>query len=162
MARRAGGSGAGPNTGQSVGRGGRNGGARPFEPHRQERSDRADAFLPDPDGGPAHSEDDLAESLGEGFVEAATTAQSTNNGKLDDEVVPEEIGGPFVESDDAQEFASGVDESNPADAEREPLPRAVAGLVESSAEEAEAARADDGDEVRDEDRDDARDGGGRS
>jgi hypothetical protein len=77
--------------------------------------------------------------MGEGFVEAVTTANSHDAGKLDDEIVPEEIGGPFIESDDSQEFATGVDGSNPADADREPLPRAVAGLVDRSPEDAAVA-----------------------
>src|SRR5262245_30227561 len=82
------------------------------------RSDDANAFIPDPDGGPARTDDDLAESMAEEFLEAATRGNEVAEEVLD-EVVPEEIGGPFVETTAAEEFAAGVDESNPADAEPE-------------------------------------------
>jgi hypothetical protein len=101
---------------------------RPFEPHAVRRSDDADAFFPDPDGGPARVSDDLAETLGESFIEAATTGEDVGD-EVGDQVVPEEVGGPFVEAEASREFADDVDEANPEDAEKEPLPRAVAGLV---------------------------------
>src|SRR5262245_36048128 len=87
----------------------------PFEPHRHGRTDDADAFIPDPDGGPAVIPDDLAESLAEEFLESATSGEDRAE-ELQDEVVPEELGGPFVESTAEQEFASGTDASNPEDA----------------------------------------------
>jgi len=37
------------------------------------RSDDADAFIPDPEDGPAIAGDDLAEALAEEFVEGATS-----------------------------------------------------------------------------------------
>ena len=52
-------------------------------------------------------------------------------------LVPEEIGGPFVETTAAEEFAHDTDEANPEDASREPLPRPVAGLVMSATEDEE-------------------------
>ena len=107
---------------------------RPFDPRASRRTDDANAFIPDPDGGPAHTNDDLAETLGEGFVEAATTGEDVDDEVLD-QVVSEEIGGPFIESDATREMASGIDEANPEDAEVEPLPRAVAGLVHNPPEE---------------------------
>ena len=101
---------------------------KPFEPHARERSDDADAFLPDPDGGPARAPEDLAENLAEEFVEAATSGQDRDEEILDASF-PEEMGGPFVETAPDEELAGSVDDVNPLDAEREPLPRPVAGLV---------------------------------
>jgi hypothetical protein len=96
--------------------------------------DTADAFIKDPEDGPAVTEDDLAESLAEEFLQSATSGGDVSDEVLD-HVVPEEIGGPFVESSAGQEFASGTDESNPEDAEPEALPRAVGGLVRPPDEE---------------------------
>jgi hypothetical protein len=95
--------------------------------HRQQRSDDANAFIPDPEGGPARIDDDLAENLAEGFVLGATQDEDADDISLDG-MVPEEIGGPFVETSGAEEFAEGTDGANPRDAKREPLPRPVAGL----------------------------------
>jgi len=95
---------------------------------RTARHDHADAFLPDPDGGPVVFDDDLAETLGEGFVRAATMG---GDGADDDDFVSEEIGGPFVETTAREEFGAGRDESNPEGATREPLPRAVHGIATS-------------------------------
>jgi hypothetical protein len=74
------------------------------------------AFL----GGP-HAKDDLAESLGEQFVETATTGEDEGEEFLAQEV-PEEVGGPFVPSTAGLEFADGPDPSNPPGAKREPFP----------------------------------------
>lgn len=118
--------------------------ARPFDPRAQRRSDDAQAFLPDPDErgwGPVS--DDLAETLGEGFVAAATTGENVEDEVLD-QVVPEEIGGPFIETRDTQEFALGSDDMNPEEAEREPLPRAVSGLVSAPVSEGYTAEGEDG------------------
>jgi hypothetical protein len=95
----------------------------------QGRTDDANAFIPDPDGGPAHTDDDLAENMAEEFIEAATRGNEVAE-EVMDEVVPEEMGGPFVETSAAEEFATDTDESNPLDAEPEPLPRPVAGLIQ--------------------------------
>jgi hypothetical protein len=97
------------------------------------RLDGADAFMPDPDGGPAHIEDDLAENLAEEFIQSATRGSDADDDALDG-VVPEEIGGPFVETSAAEEFADDVDDANPLDAEPEPLPRPVAGLIQNPIE----------------------------
>jgi hypothetical protein len=100
-----------------------------MKPKRQhQRSDDGNAFIPDPEGGPARTSDDLAENLAEGFLQGATQDDEADEAALDG-VVPEEIGGPFVETSAAAEFAEGTDASNPADAKREPMPRPVAGLV---------------------------------
>jgi hypothetical protein len=80
---------------------------------------------PDPEGvgflAQSRSSDDLAEALGEQFVEGATTGESASEEQLDQEV-PEERGGPFVRSNAGTEFAEGTDRSNPKGAKREPFP----------------------------------------
>jgi hypothetical protein len=92
--------------------------------------------MPDPGDGPAHIKDDLAESLAEEYLQSATRGSEADDDTLDG-VVPEEIGGPFVETSAAEEFANDVDEANPPDAEAEPLPRPVAGLVQVPDDEGE-------------------------
>ena len=103
-------------------------------PHvRRGRSDDGTAFMPDPspaDGVPARIDDSLAENLAEEFVEAVTGGDDPVEEALE-AVVPEELGGPFVVTSAADEFAHDIDAANPEDAEREPLPRPVAGLVQS-------------------------------
>jgi hypothetical protein len=69
----------------------------------------------------SRSNDDLAEALGEQFVEGATTGEGPAEDELDQEV-PEERGGPFVRSNAGTEFAEGTDRSNPKGAKREPFP----------------------------------------
>lgn len=66
------------------------------------------------------SDDGLAEELGEEFVAAATLGQY--EGDAFNQVVPEESGGPFVETSAGTEFAGGTDESNIEEATREPFP----------------------------------------
>jgi hypothetical protein len=87
-------------------------------------------------------DDDLAESLAEEFLDAATRGSEAEE-ELN-AVIPEELGGPFVETSAADEFANDVDDMNPLDAEPEPLPRPVAGLIsmprESQDEEPETDR----------------------
>jgi hypothetical protein len=97
------------------------------------RSDDANAFMPDPEGGPAHIGDDLAENLAEEFVDAVTGGDGADDAAFG--VVSEEIGGPFVFTSAADEFAHDIDAANPPDAEREPLPRPGAGLVQSPDDE---------------------------
>ena len=87
-----------------------------------------------PRGGPAHTRDDLAESLAEDFLQAATSGEDVAE-ESGDQVVPEELGGPFVETSASEEFATGTDESNPPDAETEPLPLSGPGIVGSPKEE---------------------------
>src|SRR5690348_3425673 len=88
---------------------------------RLRREDHADAFLPDPDGGPARTSDDLAEELAEEFLKSATSGEYVSEDELDREV-PEESGGPFIISTARHEFARDVDASNPIDANREAVP----------------------------------------
>jgi hypothetical protein len=66
--------------------------------------------------------DDLAEALGEEAVARMTTGNDDLAGKMN-EPQDEERGGPFVETSGSTEFADGVDDSNTADATREPFPR---------------------------------------
>ena len=91
--------------------------------------------MPDPEDGPARIHDDLAENLAEDYLQAAT--QDVAGHQQDDgaaEQGTEELGGPFIETSAAEEFALDTDEANPEDASREPLPRPVAGLVLSAPE----------------------------
>jgi hypothetical protein len=66
--------------------------------------------------------EDIGEELGEAFVNAATSGQGAELERLD-RVTDDELGGPFVPTTDGEEFAPGTDESNIAEATREPLPR---------------------------------------
>ena len=102
-------------------------------PRRHQRSDDGNAFIPDPEGGPARTSDDLAENMAEDFLQSATSGEDHAEQSLD-EVVAEEFGGPFVETSAREEFASGTDESNPPDADREPLPT-TSGGGEAASEE---------------------------
>lgn len=80
------------------------------------REEEQQAFL----GGP-RTTDDLAEGLGEEFVEQATSGEDEGEDRAN-QVVTEERGGPFVITTAGTEFADGVDESNPKGAKREPFP----------------------------------------
>ncbi len=96
--------------------------------HAHQRPDDGNAFFPDPSGGRAHAPDDLAEELAEEFVSAATSGEDASlEGR--EQVVPEENGGPFIQTSGDAEFADGTDESNPADAEVEPFPKPTGGPV---------------------------------
>lgn len=66
--------------------------------------------------------DSLAEELGEAFLESATSGEESEPERRD-RILPEESGGPFVSTRASQEFAYDVDESNIAEATREPLPK---------------------------------------
>ena len=88
---------------------------------RLRREDHADAFLPDPDGGPARTSDVLAEELAEEFLKSATSGEYVSEDELDREV-PEESGGPFVIHPASYEFGQDIDDSNPIDGSREALP----------------------------------------
>lgn len=64
----------------------------------------------------------LAEELGEAFLESATSGEAREP-ERHERILTEEEGGPFVRTRASQEFAYGVDESNIAEATREPLPK---------------------------------------
>jgi hypothetical protein len=101
--------------------------ANAVAPAGRGRTDTADAFMPDPEDGPALIRDDLAEVLAEDFLRSATSGEDVDD-EVMEQVVAEEFGGPFVESSADEEFAEGTDESNPVETVPEPLPRAVHGL----------------------------------
>src|SRR5215469_567671 len=90
------------------------------------------AFLSDG----AYAEDDLAEELGEEFVMTATSGEQAAE-DLRNQDVPEEVGGPFVETSARTEFAYGSDPSNPQDAERSAFPIAIKSLEESDDDQEE-------------------------
>jgi hypothetical protein len=75
------------------------------------------AFLAKP-----KSADPLAEQLGEAFVQTITKGADEGQEFLDQEV-PEEVGGPFVQTPARIEFAHDTDASNPKRSKREPFPR---------------------------------------
>ena len=79
-----------------------------------------------------------------------------------DATVPEEIGGPFIETAAADELARTSDSTNPLDGVREPMPRAVAGLTTNPAldEELDALALGDEDarEAAEDEEDDRRAG----
>jgi hypothetical protein len=64
----------------------------------------------------------LAEGLGESFLQSATSGEESES-ERHERVMPEEEGGPFVRTRASQEFAYDFDESNIAEATREPLPK---------------------------------------
>lgn len=66
--------------------------------------------------------DALAEELGEAFLESATSGEESEPERRE-RVLPEEAGGPFVRTRASTEFAYDFDESNIAEATREPLPK---------------------------------------
>ena len=68
------------------------------------------------------AQEELAEELGEEGVIAMTSGQDQFRDNADRDNADEQ-GGPFVETSPNSEFAAGTDASNPADAEREPLPK---------------------------------------
>ena len=117
------------------------------------RRDDGTAFIPDPGDGRALAPDDLAESLAEEFVESVTGGDAPHDSHTDERLA-EEVGGPFVFTTADQEFADGVDASNPRGSKREAMPRPNAGLVvESSVLENGLDDVEDGGDV-DEDEDD--------
>jgi hypothetical protein len=68
------------------------------------------------------TKDDLAEELAQAAVANMTSGEDQLGSDLEAEV-DEEKGGPFVETSGNSEFASGTDESNIAEATREPFPK---------------------------------------
>ena len=66
-------------------------------------------------------DDDLARELGEEYVRSVTSGEHMAE-DIRDEVVLEELGGPFVTTAASVELAGGTDESNPPDAQVSPLP----------------------------------------
>lgn len=69
---------------------------------RRPRSDSANAFFPEPEAGSVHTKDSLAENLAEEFLESATSGEERGEEAMN-ELVAEEIGGPFIETTSALE-----------------------------------------------------------
>jgi hypothetical protein len=69
-----------------------------------------------------HTGEPLAEEMGEAFLQSATSGEESEAERRD-RILPEESGGPFVRTRASQEFAYDLDESNIAEATREPLPK---------------------------------------
>jgi hypothetical protein len=69
-----------------------------------------------------YTREPLAEELGEAFLESATSGGESESARHE-RILPEEEGGPFVRTRASQEFAYDFDESNIAEATREPLPK---------------------------------------
>jgi hypothetical protein len=69
----------------------------------------------------SEAEDDLAEELAEVAVFAMTSGDSRIAEDLNRDV-EEDWGGPFVVTSASREFAGGTDDSNIAEATREPFP----------------------------------------
>ncbi len=82
-----------------------------------------DAFIPSER---PKSKDDLAELLAEQYLASATSGEEQGE-ESQNEIVPEEDGGPFVYTRGKVEFAKGVDPSNPPGTLREPLPSPMRG-----------------------------------
>jgi hypothetical protein len=69
--------------------------------------------------------DEVGEELGETYVEGVTGADDAATEHRSHNTVAD-VGGPFVITGGATEFAKGTDKSNPAGAEREALPKVSA------------------------------------
>ena len=118
---------------------------------RHVRKDDADAFIRHPDDGPTQSDDPLAESFGEEFLRSATTGQDTDDELFSGSEVSEEIGGPFLVSTGAEEYALD-DNGLPEGGEAAGLPEAVGSLSQPPDSDVKGYRssADDDDEDEDE------------
>src|SRR5260370_40129579 len=90
-------------------------------PQAHGRSVPGDGFLVGPGGAPATVCDGLAEELAEGFSASATSAEDQGEDRHE-QVVEEEVGGPFVPSTAGREFAEEADASNPPGSRREAFP----------------------------------------
>jgi hypothetical protein len=60
--------------------------------------------------------------MGEEVVATATTGEYEAE-SVREQDVPEEVGGPFVETTGREEYGHGTDPSNPKGSTREPFPR---------------------------------------
>ncbi len=80
--------------------------------------DADEAFI----GRSGRTSDNLAEAMGETWVETATSGEDENE-EVFNQNVPEDDGGPFVTTTAGQEFAEGTDASNPKRSKREAFPK---------------------------------------
>jgi hypothetical protein len=94
-----------------------------IDEQRENAGRQEPAFLSDG----AYAEDDLAEEMGEEFVMTATSGEQAAE-DFRNQDVPEELGGPFVETSARTEFAYGADPSNPKDAEPAAFPTVIKSL----------------------------------
>lgn len=104
----------------------------------------ADAFIRESEARTG-SREDLSELLGEDFLRAATSGEEVGE-DVRDEVVPEELGGPFLETDAGEEFGRTVrgledDEVEERDAESAAFPEAVGSLGVAAPDEREVRPA---------------------
>jgi len=76
----------------------------------------------------ARSGDPTADDFGEAFLQAATSGEDSEPERRD-RVTPDEYGGPFVFTSGRDEFGLDLDESNIAEATREPFPRTSRGFA---------------------------------
>jgi hypothetical protein len=72
--------------------------------------------------GEAWDGDPVAEKSAQEFVMTVTSGEGAGSAMLG-AVMPEENGGPFVETYAGTEFAYGPDRSNPTESSREPFPK---------------------------------------
>ncbi|MEO6950264.1 MAG: hypothetical protein ABI321_00520 [Polyangia bacterium] len=92
----------------------------------KQRKDDANAFLPDPQGGAFHTTGSVDEEMAEEFMRDALTGEDASE-DIRDQPLAEELGGPFVISTIGQELADDIDECNPIDAMKEPVPSPMRG-----------------------------------
>ena len=90
--------------------------SQPSRPDPEREHEEAEALIP------GAEDDDLAEELGEESVEAAMSGQSSAEDNLNAEV-PEETGGPFVETTGETEFGYGTHPRNRRGAGPATVPR---------------------------------------
>ena len=119
------------------------------------RAHDGDAFIRESEA-QTGSREDLSELLGEEFLRSATSGDDVAEDDRD-AVVPEEMGGPFLESEAGEEFGrtvSGIpgDEIEERGAESAAFPEAVGSLGVASLDEREARATEEG-EVLDDDED---------
>ena len=101
-----------------------------------QRSDDGNAFMPDPEGGPARIADDLAENLAEDYLQAATQGMEVEE-ECTTRSCPRRSAGRSSRPRAAEEFAHDTTRRIPRTPSREPLPRPVAGLVMAAPEDEE-------------------------
>ena len=70
----------------------------------ERRSDPGGAFIPEPDDGPVVANESVAETLGQEYLSSATSGEEVTPERRD-EVQPEELGGPFVETTEREELS---------------------------------------------------------
>jgi hypothetical protein len=95
---------------------------------RQRRNTRdGDAFIRESDQ-VSGAHDDLAEYLAEGFLLSAVSGESSEEDTRD-QVVEEELGGPFIEASSVQEFGATRFSDGDDTGEASPLPTALGPLA---------------------------------